>query len=66
MKFNVKQAKHIMLDKDMSKHELAKAAGINYQNLCSYFSGRKSPGLRTVEKIAAGLGVSPFEIIAEV
>ena len=39
MKLNTLRIKHIMLDKNMSRADLAEAAKISYQRTCSYLTG---------------------------
>lgn len=63
MKLNTLRIKHILLDKSMSRAELAEKAGVSYQRVCSYLTGYCKPSLNTLGKIAKALGVDPGEII---
>lgn len=63
MRLNTLRIKHILLDKSMSRAELAEKAGISYQRVCSYMTGYCRPSLNTLGKIAKALGVDPAEII---
>lgn len=63
MKLNTLRIKHILLDRGMSRADLAGKAGISYQRVCSYLTGYCNPSLQTVGKIAKALGVTPGEII---
>lgn len=63
MRLNTLRIKHILLDKSMSRAELAEKAGISYQRVCSYLTGYCRPSLNTLGKIAKALGVDPVEII---
>ena len=63
MRLNTLQIKHILLDKGMSRAELAEKAGISYQRVCSYLTGHCRPSLNTLGKIAKALSVQPAEII---
>lgn len=63
MRLNTLRIKHILLDKSMSRAELAEKAGISYQRVCSYLTGYCRPSLNTLGKIAKALGVDPAEII---
>lgn len=63
MKLNTLRIKHILLDKSMSRAELAEKAGVSYQRVCSYLTGYCRPSLNTLGKIAKALNVNPVEII---
>lgn len=63
MKLNTLRIKHILLDKSMSRAELAEKAGVSYQRVCSYLTGYCRPSLNTLGKIAKALDVNPVEII---
>lgn len=63
MKLNTLRIKHILLDKGMSRKDLAKKSELTYQRVCSYLTGYCKPSLDTLGKIAKALGVDPAEII---
>lgn len=63
MQLNALLIKHIMLDKDISRKDLAGKAGLTYQQVCSYLTGYNKPSLNTLGKLAKALGVDPAEII---
>mgnify|MGYP000019946223 FL=1 len=63
MKLNTLRIKHILLDKSMSRAELAEKAGVSYQRVCSYLTGYCRPSLNNLGKIAKALDVNPAEII---
>lgn len=63
MKLNALRIKHILLDKGMSRKDLAIKSGLTYQRVCSYLTGYNKPNLDTLGKIAKALGVDPAEII---
>ena len=63
MKLNTLRIKHILLDKSMSRAELAEKAGVSYQRVFSYLTGYCRPSLNTLGKIAKALDVNPVEII---
>ena len=65
MKLNTLRIKHILLDKSMSRADLAEKAGISYQRACSYLTGYCTPSLNTLGKIARALGVSVADIIED-
>ena len=65
MKLTTLRIKHIMLDKNMSRADLAEAAKISYQRTCSYLTGYCIPSLNTLGKIARALGVSVADIIED-
>lgn len=63
MKLNTLRIKHIMLDRGMSRKDLAESADLTYQRVCSYLTGYCKPSLNTLGKIAKALCVDPAEII---
>ena len=44
----------------LTQEELARAAGTSQPAIAAYEAGRKSPTLRTVERLAAAAGLEPF------
>lgn len=49
----------------MSQRELAKKVGITDSAICQYESGKRSPNIQTLKKIAEILGCSVDDLIKE-
>jgi transcriptional regulator with XRE-family HTH domain len=50
----------------MSQEELGSATGVGMSNVSRYETARRDPGVRTVAKLAAGLGVEPAALLDRV
>lgn len=59
-----KRVAELRKEKHLSQEKLAHAGGLNRTYVGAVERGEKSPTLDTIEKIAAGLGVSVREIFA--
>lgn len=49
----------------LSQAELAERAGLSQPSIGAIEAGRKSPTLRTLEKIASALGISVSDLLEE-
>lgn len=57
-----KNIKRLMLAKGMKQADLARAAGLQRQNVSTYINGHNYPSPLNLAKLARGLGVEPAEI----
>ena len=48
----------LLIDKDMSKAELARGLGVSWQTVYNWSIGRNKPNAEIVNKVAESLGVS--------
>ena len=58
-----KNIKHLMIDKNVTQHEIATAANVSDQFLSNVISGSKKPPFEVVITIANKLGVTVDDLI---
>ncbi|MBS3937519.1 MAG: helix-turn-helix transcriptional regulator [Peptococcaceae bacterium] len=63
MKTLPQRLKEIRATQGLSQAELAEKAGLSQPFIGAIEAGKKSPTVRTVEKLAVALGVSIFELL---
>ena len=59
---NIKQ---IMSERNVSQVELHRRSGVSQAHISEIVNGKGSPGILVAQKLAAALGVSITELIAE-
>lgn len=65
MKVNVNHVKALIAERGQNVMEFSRETGISYGTLTSLFNKSRSGNLKTIGRIAKGLGVSITEIIIE-
>ena len=65
MKLDVRKIMRILAEQGMTKSELAERSGVSRQQI-STIIGRGTCAPKTAGKLAAGLGISVAELMAEV
>ncbi len=63
-KFNFKKMRQLRLKLALAKTDLAKASGVHEATIRRLESGKgSSPSIKTISRIAHGLGISPHDLI---
>jgi transcriptional regulator with XRE-family HTH domain len=55
--------KRLRKERSMTQERLAEKAGVSQNHIAEIETGKKAASLEMVEKLASGLGVSPWELI---
>ena len=63
MKANKKRIIDLMCKKDMNQKELAQCCGVRTATITTILTGQKNPTIKTINKIASGLGCQPSELV---
>lgn len=61
-----KQLRALRLEAQMTQDQLADASGFDAREIRRYEAAERDPGIRTVNKLAAALGVTVPELLDEV
>lgn len=65
MKLDKMKLQILMAKKLVNISELADVSGLSANSISSFFSGRRSPSVKSLGKLAHGLGVDVTEIIED-
>lgn len=63
MNLDVKKLQLMMAKKQLNIRELAQRSGLSENSISSFFSGRRVPSIKSLGKLAAGLGVEVEELL---
>ena len=56
--------KRIAAEKEMSQRDIASACGMTQTTISRYMSGKRTPNIKAIRKLASVLGVSPEELFS--
>lgn len=65
MQFSTRKARLLIADQELSLDRLSKKADMPLITLSKVIKGKRNPTLRTIGKIAHGLGVDVIELIEQ-
>lgn len=65
MKFDTKKARILVAERELTIDRLSKIADMPFITLSQVLRGKRQPSLRTLGKIAHGLGVDVTEILED-
>ena len=65
MEVNVERLRELRRQRVLSMRELEEQSGVSYNTIWRIEAGRQGAQPRTIRKLAAALGVEPFELIKE-
>lgn len=63
MRVDKKRIIDLMCERDMNQEQLAKCCGIQPATVTSILRGKRTPSVKTINKIALGLGCQPSELL---
>lgn len=53
----------LMCEKNMNQEQLAKFCGVRTATITAILAGKRNPTIKTINKIASGLGCQPSELV---
>lgn len=65
MNLDVRKLKLLMAKKQMNIGELAIKSGLSSNSISSFFSERRKPSIKSLGKLASGLGVEVEELLGK-
>lgn len=63
MKANKGKIIDLMCEKNMNQEQLAKFCGVRTATITAILGGKRNPTIKTINKIASGLGCRPSELV---
>lgn len=65
MNLDTRKLQLLMAKKQINVGELAEKSGLSANSISSFFSGRRNPCVKSLGKLAKGLGVEVEELLGE-